>query len=103
MQCRTIFLPQDPTNLSPLTEDEKKLKQIIQHILLESGILFIPPYNWNKKYDIRSEVEWNTWCTRYVLRNFRKEVLQNGSDNSNPRVKSNSRNSRGKVPSKQDS
>jgi hypothetical protein len=89
--------------LVSLTEDEKKLKQIIQHVLLESGILSIPPYDGNRKYNIKSEVEWNTWCTRYVLRNFRKEVLQNGSNGSHPRVKSNSRNSRGKVPSKQDS
>jgi hypothetical protein len=92
MQCKTIVL-QVPTNFSPLTEDEKKLKQIIQHVLLESGILSIPPYDGNRKYNIKSEVEWNTWCTRYVLRNFRKEVLQNGSNGSGPRVKSNSRNS----------
>jgi hypothetical protein len=93
---------QDNT-LASLTEDEKKLKQIIQHVLLESGILSIPSYDGNRKYNIKSEVEWNTWCTRYVLRNFRKEVLQNGSNDSGPRVKSNSRNSRGKVHSKQDS
>jgi hypothetical protein len=84
-----------------LTEDEKKLKQIIQRVLLESGILSISPYDGNRKYNIKSEVEWNTWCTRYVLRNFRKEVLQNGSNGSGPKVKSNSRNPRGKAPSKQ--
>jgi hypothetical protein len=101
MQCKTTVL-QDRTSFSQLTEDEKRLKQIIQQVLLESGILFIPPYNGNKKYNIKSEVEWNTWCTRYVLRNFRKEVLLYGSKNSDPRVKGNSRNSRGKVPSKKD-
>lgn len=89
--------------LVSLTEDEKKLKQIIQHVLLESGILSIAPYDGNRKYNIKSEVEWNTWCTRYVLRNFRKEVLQNGRTGAGPNVKSNSRNSRGKAPSKQDS
>jgi hypothetical protein len=85
-----------------LSEDEKKLKQIIQHVLLESEILSIQPYDGNRKFNIKSEVEWNTWCTRYVLRNFRKEVLLYGSKNSDPRVKGNSRNSRGKVPSKKD-
>ncbi|HKW04525.1 MAG TPA: hypothetical protein VJN71_04425 [Nitrososphaerales archaeon] len=89
--------------LVSLTEDEKKLKQIVQHVLMESGILSIPPYDRNGKYNIKSEVEWNTWCSRYVLRNFRKEVLQNGSNGSGPSKKSNSKNSRGKLPSKQDS
>jgi hypothetical protein len=51
---------QDSTLVS-LTDDEKRLKQIIQHVLLESGILSIPPYDGNRKYNIKSEVEWNTW------------------------------------------
>jgi hypothetical protein len=47
---------QDNT-LASLTKDEKKLKQIIQHVLLESGILSVPPYDGNRKYNIKSEVE----------------------------------------------
>ncbi|HKW05912.1 MAG TPA: hypothetical protein VJN71_11475 [Nitrososphaerales archaeon] len=47
---------QDSTLVS-LTEDEKKLKQIFQPVLVGSGILSIPPYDGNRNGDIKSEVE----------------------------------------------
>ena len=41
-------------SLCSLTEDEKKLMQILQHVVLVSGILSIPLYDGNKKYSIKN-------------------------------------------------
>jgi hypothetical protein len=76
-----------------LSEDEKKLKKIIQELLYKAGVLHT-----------LAESEWHHFTTVYVLRNFKTQVLDQGLQGvptGDPgAVRSSSMVSRGNLPSK---